>query len=1712
MDQHGSIAKTISSDRFYGVAAPRPSAALAKHSASTQRLSPLRAQKETAISGRDMRYISAASQSAGALLKSSKDFVVNNDRRSKENSNAELKPAKMKQPFRGDASDVRPVPVWTGSDKEAARQKLVFKKESALNKLFYSEVLLNDVLDYMKLENGMTLENAARVKWEEIIWLTDQLIAFGRACPSLAGAPQSLYERFYKAEPKPRCNQAQFLTVMRRVYGFETANLDSVCDGVALQHLSVLFNCLDICESVFAQPSGKADWKSLIFATKVTSDAFVNIRQQLEWGFALYTSEGAFDRTLSGCISRVDVQSLVSVMAGNYQQVRELKERAHQGLCMITASDEGKVKADRGKLNFKEFTAFLDTPSMQGLFRAAPSVLYCCIMETSYDATLRQRLIDVRKEHYNNSRAAMLRHIHKLRRQFEVFSIMVDNMRTRKWLRDTMGNLAADWAFFASTLTFQKLQDHAMRSSAACNIQRVYRGACDRWFVAMLRGDHRSARTLQSYMRMWICTARLRMERRRRHLHASKVQGLVRGKAARIKARRMLLVLFTAEHHAIVAQRRAWMKTRRNQAARFVQRVRRGNLGRTRARDKRGVKDAENEVQSVMAGMQKAFSKNLDIYVHQVTAFYANKRRRALDHAKEVTKAWYDSLACLRLRRRRKFEEDHQNALESRKGQQQKEFDRLKKWNEVWEDKKKNAMNRERENMIRILRKPERGTFERERQRLLRKALKVTSAAVMKREAAKGYTLELAEADELAQEEVFAEEEEKAVTKIVAEWEEAEKEYQLQIAQENAVADARAAKLEQLDKIHCAEVFVAQVRGFRARRHARQLCALRYRKKFDTGLRRPFYFDTRTGDSQWELPNKHIMGEHDLDFDDEWLLLEDEKFEGRFFMYNPRTQEQSWDAPDGALAKPEDGVGGRALNAGRAADEETASAPALDWRSNWQKLHPTVQGYCVGEGHLRLKLELHMLRVGDGFSHEELAEHMFYEADADKNDFLDWLEIASMMEVLYGAPLDDAHLYHVVCQMDPQSATRKHKVSKQAAVSGMLGEAVRADLYTSPIEVRSARVSLRHFMEWLRFPPEKVAVQDAKFLASLPRLVQPQPEDERAYELLLAVRRSLGCRFGFNLSYTSVREFGKLVEKAMDVHAAGELAIHGPNYTQGDHPDPRDPHGVALRALRAQRSTGGFDVALRASPAARHAHTPCHSNPNHHITGRFRPGPRHALKETEHGDGVAEAAERPPDSARAARVAEAKASHADMVAQADEAAKAKAELLGHEFVSHHERHGGGAAEAGGGSGSDSEDEDSDIPEEDDVPVGGVAPGVEELELELEGRATFARAALLKSLGLPAIKPGSEYAHASDGGGRLTVNRWFPLEGDELPEDEKAEKMATLNEAAELAKVAAQDERHEIEDGEDDGADVDPEEKYDEGADEDAEKAGRRAMDEEGTAEAMEEARDAAEARNASRKGQYELRVAKAGRVVRRRRRKEMQHFAAYRVLKPLKLHEVHGGVVLECRPPDKKAQKAAAKQAKADEVANKAEVAAGGRGRKVDKPPPEWWVSQHLDQALVLPAVPADQLQYIAWRDHNGDLTRTTGGVRLRLLCPDCQGMMKTLDALKAKLGKRIVQVHNRFRDPSALGRRDLSLYVEVSVKDGTCDEEGKDLESSYVCEINIQITEMEASQRHEDSVMRPLVKQVMLKNIRYKNLPVMAAFLTDCIADLVPLDVVECL
>jgi hypothetical protein len=794
-------------------------------------------------------------------------------------------------------------------------------------------------------------------------------------------------------------------------YGFQIANTDGKSDTAMLGHLTRLFNCFDVCDSETGTPLDKMDWKALIFALKLCRDAYATPLENLTWGFALYIADGAFDirsGVMDGLVSRHDVASFVSVAGKDVYALKQLRHAVSDALVDCDINEKAKPAGEKGKLLFGEFQQMLAQPLFTALFAPSSQTQFLVEWEELYHPVIRDYLYDLRLEKFNNEKVDLFRVMINMRRKFEVMQMLVENATVRQRARNLIQFFCDDWREANMRIVLARWQRLAMVDISTVILQRIMRGHIARVFIWHLRGEVGSAVSLQAVFRSWMCQKRLKTEFVRRFVAARKLQRVVRGKHARWRARLLLIKRYAAAHLQVVRARRIWEKRRLDQACRYLQRMRRGKCGRRVARHERHVQQRSDRVLQNMEANQLVFSKNLGIYMHELKSYYVGLKAEADQHALDMKKVEVDKLKLLRLRRRRKWEAHQLILLKQRVMEEETDVEREHGFNQQWQAKVDAVSKKERVRLERVLAHPETGTGEKEERKAVLKKIKARAPKVYKREVKKGFKLEMPEADVMAREEVL--EEYCAVVKVSVEveWGEAKKEFQKQDAQEKEIKQKRADAVVLFDQTFCGQTFLKLWNAWQAKVTVRNLVKERYTRQYDTEERKLFYQDVVTAAPRWDKPR--LMGPDDIAHADRWLLLQDRQFQDNWFFYNPGTLEMSWEMPLGELS-------------------EEASA------------------YGHGEGLLRFQLQLHMCKYGHGWTSEELVERMFYEADEDRNGYLDPGEFRALIKTLRRAPMNPRMLERTMKTLDPTG--RGH-------------------------------ITLKRMIVWFRWPPSKVMMHDLK--------------------------------------------------------------------------------------------------------------------------------------------------------------------------------------------------------------------------------------------------------------------------------------------------------------------------------------------------------------------------------------------------------------------------------------------------------------------------------------------------------------------------------------------------------------------------------------------------------------------------------------------------------
>ena len=148
--------------------------------------------------------------------------------------------------------------------------------------------------------------------------------------------------------------------VLFNQFGFEIANIDSLCDGETLAILNDFFECFDV--SVCAlSGEDQIDYREVVCALRIFTQPLDNVEQQLRWAFVLFSSHGTMNLPDPGRVPKADVMRLLCNFgkdAKAKEEILELTEKARSELPSRMYLEE--------PMSMAAFDQLLKSPSLKG--------------------------------------------------------------------------------------------------------------------------------------------------------------------------------------------------------------------------------------------------------------------------------------------------------------------------------------------------------------------------------------------------------------------------------------------------------------------------------------------------------------------------------------------------------------------------------------------------------------------------------------------------------------------------------------------------------------------------------------------------------------------------------------------------------------------------------------------------------------------------------------------------------------------------------------------------------------------------------------------------------------------------------------------------------------------------------------------------------------------------------------------------------------------------------------------------------------------------------------------------------------------------------------------------------------------------------------------------------------------------------------------------
>jgi len=254
--------------------------------------------------------------------------------------------------------------------------KMCNKDFNAKKKLFAASDMDEVHAEYLR-DRELRERRLEEEKWKVIFMLEETLIDEKYKDIRLAAGDKALYESMFKMEPRKYISRPKFLTVMRLVYGFELANLDKVCDNKMLERLNMLYTSFD------TNSRNEMDWRCFILMLEMVHDKQVTCKDHVNWGYALYSSNGSFDTSFEEPMRLGDVKDLFGTMVRtvHLSTMVELTDAAwtsvasrdSEAKALVKKAQRQKKSMDDLKISHRIFELLLNQPSLAPLFEHARS-------------------------------------------------------------------------------------------------------------------------------------------------------------------------------------------------------------------------------------------------------------------------------------------------------------------------------------------------------------------------------------------------------------------------------------------------------------------------------------------------------------------------------------------------------------------------------------------------------------------------------------------------------------------------------------------------------------------------------------------------------------------------------------------------------------------------------------------------------------------------------------------------------------------------------------------------------------------------------------------------------------------------------------------------------------------------------------------------------------------------------------------------------------------------------------------------------------------------------------------------------------------------------------------------------------------------------------------------------------------------------------------
>ncbi|CAM9140583.1 unnamed protein product, partial [Hapterophycus canaliculatus] len=744
----------------------------------------------------------------------------------------------------------------------------------------------------------------------------------------LAGGDRALYEQMFRAEPQKYVSRPTFMTVMRRVYGFQTAPLAGHVDQAALHKLGEVYSTFD------TDGCGKVDWRCLVFMFRVAMNAQATVEANLKWGFALYSSPGSFDPECDDPVSMADFKRLFNNMA-RFDKLGELNQVFDDAWEAVASSDDeaGRLAVAPGRgvncrkphkpleINMRLLTLILQQRPLKDLLRPAlrfglrdRGTLTYAIEEAFFDPTLLALVKKKRRDDRNDVATSIF--LGNTRRRAILVRIAMWKRLVRRRKRCVMLMMSIGGRFCKgnSSSAFRAVQRRAIACKASETIQRVYRGYLARLVAEFLRvlvrrviatqAAYRGMRQRRKFL-SWMST---------KHLAATSVQRFFRGALGRKRARCILEASFSSglpnsrfgyfdREMAVIdaeVERRAQLiqleYRSRHKAASKLQRLWRTRRERRREEAEKLRRIKIHEVEAQMEQLLNREAREMEVYKRELMAWFKEQKKEQDQSRMLEEHTAKEKFKILSYRRRERDRIARETSRRKRAAAERFEEQRVEQWQMEWAEKGESRAIAHRKMLEAVLAHPDNAP-EKALQKQLKAEIEAQKKIVFKMVDDVEAELEAPEALEIAKEDILLSKMQEERDRVDEEMKAAAAKYMEEEARVKADKEEKMTKFRDSVSDAAARTIQQMYYVFNANRTTQKRAKEVYTKHFDSENLAFYWHNTQIDTYLWEKPSG--LGGWDVDPEDRWEVIPG-SYELSYY-FNPKSFVMQWSQPAGAV-------------------------------------------------------------------------------------------------------------------------------------------------------------------------------------------------------------------------------------------------------------------------------------------------------------------------------------------------------------------------------------------------------------------------------------------------------------------------------------------------------------------------------------------------------------------------------------------------------------------------------------------------------------------------------------------------------------------------------------------------------------------------------------------------------------------------------------------